>query len=113
MIMLGPGGRNDNQVTEAFFHFIIDEATGICMTSLKTFVPNFFDAMWARSEKEMAEGFPTTPMVTARIWKSWSRMHQLVMCLAHSVDNEGANMEFCSWRAHLSSPAAAPGRTSS
>ena len=73
-----------------------------------------FDAMWARFEKEMAEGFPTTPiMVTARIWKARSRMHQLVTCLAHSVDNEGANTEFRAWRAHLSSPAAAPGRTSS
>ena len=39
--MLGPGGRNDNQVTEAFFHLIMDEATGNRMTSLKTFIPNF------------------------------------------------------------------------
>ena len=62
--MLGPGGSNDNQVTWAFFHHIIDEATSNRMTSLKTIVPNFFDAM-------------------------------------------------CSQRAHLSSPAAVSGRTSS
>ena len=77
------------------------------MTSLKLFIPNFFDIMWARSDKEMAEGFPTMPMVTARIWKAWSRMHQFVTFLTHSVDNEGANTEFRSWHAHLSSPAAA------
>ena len=58
-------------------------------------------------------GFPTTPVVTARIWKAWSRMHHLVMCLEHSMDNEGANTELRSWCAHLSSPAAASGRTSS
>ena len=40
-------------------------------------------------------------------------LHQLVMCLAHNVDNAEANTEFCSWRAHLSSPAAAPESTSS
>ena len=90
------------------------------MTSLNTFISNFFEAMWAGSEKEMAEGpvrgslnLPTFSMVTARIWKAWRRMHLLVMCLAHSVDNEGANTDFYSWCAHLSSPAAAPVSTSS
>ena len=68
----GPGGRNDNQVSESFFSLIIDEATGNRMTSLKTFIPNFFDAMWARSDKEMCLGFPTTPTVTAKNWKSCS-----------------------------------------
>ena len=48
----------------AFFHLISCEATGNRMTSLKTIIPDFFDAM-------------------------------------------------CSWHAHLSSPAAFPGRTSS
>ena len=58
------------------------------MTSLYMFILNLFEAMWARSsEKEMAEGFPTTLMVTTRIWNTRSRMHQLVMCLEHSVDN--------------------------
>ena len=109
----GPGGRNDNQVSESFFSLIIDEATGNPMTSLKTFIPNFFDAMWARSDKEMCLGFPTTPAVTAKNWKSWSRMHQLVMCLAYAVHNDDANAVFREWRAYLSSPAGAPGRNSS
>ena len=109
----GPGGRNDNQVSESFFSLIIDEATGNRMTSLKTFIPNFFDAMWARSDKEMCLGFPTTPAVTAKNWKSWSRMHQLVMCLAYAVHNDDANAVFHEWRAYLSSPAGAPGRNSS
>ena len=57
------------------------------MTSLNMFILNLFETMWARSEKEMAEGFPITLMVTTRIWNTRSRMHQLVMCLEHSVDN--------------------------
>ena len=32
--MLGPDGRDDNQVTEAFFHLFSDEATGNRTTSL-------------------------------------------------------------------------------
>ena len=85
------------------------------MTSLKTFIPNFFDAMWARSEKEMAEG-PGVPFHSygyCQNVESMEQNHQLVMCLAHSVDNEGANTDFYSWCAHLSSPAAAPVSTSS
>ena len=31
--MLGPGGSNDNEVIEAFFHLISDKATGNSMTS--------------------------------------------------------------------------------
>ena len=69
--------------------------------------------MLARSNTEMCLGFPTTPAVTVKNWKSWSQMHQLVMCLAHAVDNEDANAVFREWRAYLSSPAAAPGSNSS
>ena len=36
--MLGPGGSDGNQVTEAFFHLISDEATGNRMTSLKLII---------------------------------------------------------------------------
>ena len=88
---------------------IIDEATGNWMTLLKTFIPNLFDSMWARSDKEMCLGFPTTPAVTAENWKSWSHMHQLVMCLAYAVHNDDADTVFCEWCAYLSSPAGAPG----
>ena len=32
--MAGPGGHNENQVSESFFSLIIDEVTGNWMTSL-------------------------------------------------------------------------------
>ena len=58
--------------------------------------------MLVRSDKEMCLGFPTTPAVTAKNWKSWSCKHQLVMCLTHAVHNHNANAVFREWRAYLS-----------
>ena len=51
--MLGPRGSNENQVAEAFFHLISDEATGNHMTSLKTMIehqysPLFFLRNWLK-----------------------------------------------------------------
>ena len=48
----------------------------------------------ARSDKEMCLVFPTTAAVTAKNWKSWSCMHQLVMCLAYAVHHDYANALF-------------------
>ena len=61
---------NDKQVSESFFILIIDKETGILMaSSLKLFFPNFFDAMLARSDKEMCLGFQTTHAVTQWLWR--------------------------------------------
>ena len=44
--MLGPGGSDGNQVTEAFFHLISDEATGNHMTSLKTMIEHQYSPLF-------------------------------------------------------------------
>ena len=45
------------------------------MTSLKMFIPNFFDAMWALSEKEMAEG-PGVPYHSCGYCQNMESMEQ-------------------------------------
>ena len=45
ILVLGPEGRDDNQVTEAFFHHTSDEAAGNRMTFFNTIIPNFLNAM--------------------------------------------------------------------
>ena len=55
--MPGPGGRNDNLVSESFFSLIIDEATCNRMTSLKTLSPTSLTQCGPDLTKECAWAF--------------------------------------------------------